>query len=121
MLRRGFLRSVVWTPLLLPESAKEAFAQSAGLKIAYNTVCCLHKAWSVLDLALVVSGFPSTTALALIDQACKLGFKDKRDRPGKKYVVYKKNTKDGVYIGRTSGRQRDQNRWTAESQPPRCG
>src|SRR5262249_43489426 len=33
MLRRGFLRSVVWTPSLLPESAKEAFAQSAGLKI----------------------------------------------------------------------------------------
>ena len=72
-----------------------------GARIAWDTVCCLDKAWSVLDMALVVSGIPGSPALDMIDAACKLGCKDRRD--GRTFVVYRKDLPGGTYVGRASG------------------
>ena len=60
-----------------------------GAKLAYDTICCLDKTWSVLGLALdsiaIVTGDPSIAeptdaALSLIDVACKLGCKNGETR-----------------------------------------
>jgi RHS repeat-associated protein len=65
-----------------------------GAELAYNTICCLDKTWSVLDLALQATGSPATAALGLIDQVCKLDCKSNRDK-GKKFVLYKMTHPDG--------------------------
>jgi RHS repeat-associated protein len=43
-----------------------------GGRIAWLSVCCLDRAWSVLDLAVQASGGSPDPVLALITEACKL-------------------------------------------------
>jgi hypothetical protein len=73
-----------------------------GAKLAYDTICCLDKAWSVLDLALQVTGTPGSSVLSLIDMACKLDCSSSKDG-GKTFIVYSKSGPNGTYIGRASG------------------
>ena len=70
-------------------------------QLVHCLICCLDKAWSVLDMA---AGGATAILLKEIDAVCKMDCKSGKDK-NKKFVVYRKRKKkgDGDYYGRTGG------------------